>query len=68
VYYLIRVKGHLGSTWREWFTPLQLACEPNGTTTLSGTLPDQAALYGVLLKIDRLGLVLLAVESSEATE
>jgi hypothetical protein len=44
---------------------LQITYEASGTTVLSGSLPDQAALYGVLLKIDRLGLTLLALESSE---
>ena len=37
-----------------------------GTTLLSGELPDQAALHGVLLQITRLGLVLLSLETSEA--
>jgi len=32
---------------------------------LSGTLPDQAALYGMLQKIDRLSLRLLSLERSE---
>jgi hypothetical protein len=67
VYYLIRVKGQLDLSWHAWFAPLQLSQEAKGTTVLMGTLPDQAALYGVLAKIDRLGLVLLAVESTEPT-
>lgn len=66
MYYLIRVKGHLDATWQDWFAPLQLHHEAAGTTALSGALPDQAALYGMLLKIDRLGLALLALESTEA--
>jgi hypothetical protein len=37
-----------------------------GTTLLSGILPDQSALYGVLLQLIRLGLVLLSLETSEA--
>lgn len=64
--YLIRVKGHLDLSWQAWFAPLQIAHEAN-TTTLSGCLPDQAALYGVLLKVDRLGLTLLGIESGETT-
>jgi haloalkane dehalogenase len=45
---------------------LQISYEASGTSVLWGWLPDQAALYGVLLKIDRLGLTLLALESSES--
>ena len=63
--YHIRFKGQLDTSWQPWFAPLQIRSEAAGTTVLSGSLLDQAALYGVLLKIDRLGLTLLALESSE---
>jgi pimeloyl-ACP methyl ester carboxylesterase len=66
VYCHIRVKGYLDASWQPWFAPLQIRYEPAGTTVLSGALPDQPALYGVLLKIDRLGLTLLALESDDA--
>jgi hypothetical protein len=66
--YRIRVKGHLDPSWQHWFDPLQLRNEPSGTTVLSGPLPDQAALYGVLLKLDRLGVVLLALESGAESQ
>jgi hypothetical protein len=64
VHYHICVKGQLDPSWQAWFAPLQISNEAAGTTVLSGSLPDQAALYGVLLKIHRLGLTLLALESS----
>jgi len=59
VNYRIRVKGHLDSSWQHWFAGLQIEHEVMGTTILSGYLPDQAALFGLLLKIQRLGLTLL---------
>ena len=59
--YHIRIKGHLDASWQQWFVPLQIGLEPSGTTILFGSLPDQAALYGVLLKLDRLGLTLLSL-------
>ena len=65
MHYRIRVKGHLASSWQSWFAPLQIRNEASGTSVLAGLLPDQAALYGVLLKIDRLGLTLLSLESAE---
>ena len=64
--YHIRIKGHLDASWQQWFVPLQIGLEPSGTTILVGSLPDQAALYGVLLKLDRLGLTLLSLEADEA--
>ncbi len=64
--YRIRVKGHLDPSWQSWFMGLEIEHEPMGNTALSGSLPDQAALYGVLLKIHRLGLVLISLESGES--
>jgi hypothetical protein len=61
----IRIKGHLDPGWQEWLEGLQIVQEADGTSRLSGTLPDQAALYGVLQKIDRLSLRLLSLERSE---
>jgi hypothetical protein len=62
--YQIRVEGHLDLSWQEWFEGLELRHEASGTTLLIGVLPDQAALQGILLKISRLGLTLLSLESS----
>jgi hypothetical protein len=56
---------HLDPSWQAWFDDLQIIHEAGGTTLLIGQLPDQAALYGVLLTIRRLGLRLLAVETDE---
>ena len=57
----IRVKGHLDLSWQPWFAPLQLSHETSGITVLSGLLPDQAALFGILLKIQRLGITLFVL-------
>ena len=65
MHYCIRIKGHLDSSWQSWFAPLHIEHETAGTTVLSGSLPDQAALYGALLKLDRLGLTLLGLESGQ---
>ncbi|MDQ2717307.1 MAG: hypothetical protein M3Z08_20595 [Chloroflexota bacterium] len=66
--YAIHVKGHLDSSWQDRFGGLCIEQQETGTTLLSGTLPDQAALHGVLLQIVRLGLVLLSLETSEAPD
>ncbi len=62
---MIRIQGHLDPWWQGWLENLQIVHEEGGTTRLSGTLPDQAALYGVLQKLDRLRLALLSLERSE---
>lgn len=60
----IYINRHLDPSWQAWFEGLQIVHEPGGTTLLSGQLPDQAALYGVLLTIRRLGLDLLSLETN----
>ena len=60
-YYQIRVKGRLERRWEHWFDGLRLSID-HDTTLLEGSLVDQAALYGVLLKIRDLGLPLLSVQ------
>lgn len=59
--YSIRIQGHLSAEWSDWFGGLTIHCHPDGTTTLSGPVADQAALYGLLLRVRDLGLPLLAV-------
>jgi hypothetical protein len=58
--YAIRVRGHLGEMMRSAFPALQ-AQSRGADTVLTGPLPDQAALYGVLADIEDLGLELLEV-------
>jgi len=68
MYYALRVQGHLDPSWSDRFGGLRIEQQEAGTTLLSGSLPDQAALHGLLLQIVRLGLVLLSLETSEAPE
>ena len=59
--YQIKVKGHLGSEWTDWFDGLSITLEDNGETLLIGPVVDQAALHGVLRKVRDVGLPLLSV-------
>ncbi len=59
--YKIRIKGHLGPEWADWFEGLTVMLQEDGTTLLSGPVVDQAALHGLLKKVRDLGLPLLAV-------
>lgn len=61
----ISIREELDPSWQEWFEPLALVTETSGRTALHGSLPDQAALYRVLLKIQSLGLVLLSLETDD---
>ena len=59
--YEIRLQGHLEPRWADWFDGLSLRQESDGTTVLSGSVVDQAALHGLLGKVRDLGLPLIAV-------
>jgi hypothetical protein len=47
--------------WADWFDGLQIMHEKDGTSTLDGPLPDQAALHSILRKIRDLNLQLISV-------
>jgi hypothetical protein len=59
--YRLTIKGHLDSTWSEWFDGLTIIRADNGETVLTGPVVDQTALHGVLIKIRDLGLPLLTL-------
>jgi hypothetical protein len=57
----IRVRGHLGNEWSDWFGGLELERSGNGEMILSGHIVDQGALIGTLSKLNRLNLVLTSI-------
>jgi hypothetical protein len=57
--YQIRIKGHLGPQWTDWFGVLNITLEESGDTLLTGPL-DQAALHGLLKKVRDLGMPLIS--------
>ena len=59
--YQIKIKGHVGSQWTDWFQGLSITLEDNGDTLLTGPVVDQAALHGLLRKVRDLGLILISV-------
>jgi len=65
VVYRIRLKGHLGSQWTDWFGGLTITLEEDGDTLLTGPVVDQAALHGLLRKVRDLGMPLVSVSPLE---
>ena len=64
--YEIRVEGHLGTRWTAWFDELSVTTEDDGTTTLRGSVVDQAALHGLLQKLRDVGIPLISLTPVEA--
>ena len=64
-FYEIRLKGHLESRWGNQFVGMVITLDDNGETLLTGPVPDQAALHGLLKKVRDVGLPLLSINSIE---
>lgn len=64
MHYQIRIRGRLSKTLLGAFPELR-AQLLRSETLLTGQLPDQAALFGVLDRIEALGLELLEVLRTE---
>ncbi len=64
--YEIRIKNHLDRDWSVWFEGLSITQEPGGVTLISGPVVDQAELYGLLKRINQLGLQLISVNETES--
>lgn len=66
-YYTIRLREKLDDGWREWFETMTITTDGAGTT-LAGHLPDQAALHGIIARIQRLGLQLIAINQHDGEQ
>jgi hypothetical protein len=66
-FYEIRIAGHLDAHWKDWFDGMSITLEEDGATLLSGPVPDQPALYGLLRKVRDLGLPLVSVNQITVT-
>lgn len=65
-HYEFRIGGHLDEHWSTWFDNLALSRNADGTTTLRGTVTDQAALHGLLANVRDLGLTLISLDATPA--
>ncbi len=61
----ITVMKRIDFNWSEWFDGMTIQHTNQDETILSGTVADQAALYGLLTKLRNLGLPLVSVNSVE---
>ena len=68
MHYEIRVKAVLDARWSAWFDGLQVSSSDRAETTITGRVADQAALHGLLAKVRDLGLELLEVRRTDATD
>ena len=62
--YSILIRERLDDGWSDWFEGMSLTCLDDGTL-LTGNLPDQAALHGMLGRVQRLGLHLVSISEQD---
>jgi len=65
--YRIKLKGRLDPKWSDWFEQMKISTEGD-ETILTGSVADQAALHGLLIRIRDLNLTLLSVERIEPAQ
>ena len=61
----IRIQACIDESWSEWFDGFEISHPAQGETVLTGTVPDQAALYGLIAKLRDLGLPLHSINQLE---
>jgi hypothetical protein len=59
--YRILIQGSLGPDWADWFDGMEIRAEGEGRTALEGPVADQAALHGLLARLQDLNLPLISV-------
>ena len=62
--YQVRLQGQISADWSDWLSDLDVTVEghsPAAVTTLTGTVKDQAALFGLLSFIRDLAVPLISV-------
>ena len=59
-FYTIHIQGKLELDLASWFQELAVTEDTDDNTLLSGELPDQAALIGILLRAHNLNLKILS--------
>ena len=64
--YALRLQQHLGPGITALFPEFSVRHAQDGTTVLTGRLPDQSALHGALGRVRDLGLVLESVRCLHA--
>ena|SRR5690349_1221599 len=60
-WYEIRLQGQLGAHWATRFDGMELDALEDGTTVLSGSVADQAALHGILRQLGDIGIPLVSL-------
>lgn len=59
--YEILVEGILSADWSDWLAGMSITALGEDQTLIAGTVPDQSALYAILMQLHSLNVTLIAV-------
>ncbi len=57
----IRIEGHLDKKWTEWLGGFTIVHLEQNHTLLTGSVQDQASIYGLIAKLRDLGVKLVSI-------
>jgi len=68
--YRIRIQGAIDAEWSDLLSDMRISTseDESDVTVLTGTLPDQAALFGVLNTLYDMHIPLLSIENLSMEE
>jgi hypothetical protein len=66
--YLVQIEGYLPDGWCQLMERMEIIRQVGGMTTLAGPIRDQAELYGLVVKLQNLGLTLISINQTAPNE
>lgn len=66
--YEIVIRECLTPEWETFFDGMEFTHLSNGSTCITGSLSDQSALYGLLMRMRDLGLNIISVSTVDPKE
>ena len=66
--YEVVICGRLPSQWVDFFEEVEVISLPDGNTCMAVSLPDQSALYGLLMRLRDLGIQLISINAVDMKE
>jgi hypothetical protein len=64
--YQIKIEGHYEDSWCELYEGFSVQRLHKGDTLLTGSIPDQAALHGLLKKFRDMGITIISINRIKA--
>lgn len=64
--FTLHLGAHVGPEWSEWLDGVEILGRADGSAMITAYVPDQAQLFGLLLRVRDLGVPLLGLYPASA--